>query len=109
MKNQTIKYTLINALIAAGYIALVAFIMNNINRIVPPDVSDASPQSILPAIGFITLFVVSAAVMGLTIFGQPVMWYLDGRKKEAVNLVLSTVGFLAILGIIIFLCLLLQY
>ncbi len=108
MRNPITKYALINSLAAAAYITIVAFIMSNINRIVPPDIDDGGPRSILPAITFLTLFVISAAVMGLTIFGRPVMWYLDGKKAEAVKLALYTVGFLAILGIIFFVCLILR-
>jgi len=108
MRNPITKYALFNSIAAAAYIALVAFIMSNIERIVPPNIDDSSPRSILPAITFLTLFVISAAVMALTIFGRPIIWYLDGKKTEAVKLALYTVGFLAILGIIFFICLILR-
>lgn len=91
-KNQITKYAFFNALIAATYIALVATIMNNIEHFIGSN--EGGNDSVFAPITFLLLFVISAAVMAITIFGRPVMWYLDGKRKEAVGLVLSTIGFL---------------
>jgi hypothetical protein len=107
MKNQITKYAFLHALFATIYITLVATIMFNIERLIGPTEGDG--DNIFAPIGFLTLFVLSAAVMAVTIFGRPLMWYLDGKKTEAVRLTLYTIGFLAVFAAIIFFCLTLQY
>jgi len=51
---------------------------------------------------FLLLLVISVSVMGTVIFARPAMWYLDGKKQEAVRLVLWTVGFLLVAAAILF-------
>ncbi len=102
MKNRIIKHASLNALAAAAYIALVALIMSNIERLIGPREGDGGVLSI---IAFLILFVISAAAMGLAIFGRPIMWYLSGQKTEAVKLVFYTLGFLVVIALIIFLIL----
>lgn len=46
------------------------------------------------------LLVLSVAVMGVLIFGKPLMLYLDGAKKEGVKLLLYTIGFLFIMTLV---------
>lgn len=106
MKKEIFKYALINALGATAYIALVATVMSNIERILGP--SEGS-DSALPIIAFLTLFVVSAAAMGIIIFGRPLVWYLDGKKPEAVKLAIYTVGFMILIAILIFVCIFYGY
>lgn len=48
----------------------------------------------LGPIAFLLLFTVSAGIVGLLVFGKPAIWFLNGRKSEAVRLALLTVGFL---------------
>jgi hypothetical protein len=43
------------------------------------------------------LLVFSAALMGILVFGQPLMWYMDGEKKAALNLLGYTMAALLIL------------
>jgi hypothetical protein len=39
----------------------------------------------------------SSAVTGALVLGRPILWYLDGKRKEAVALVLCALGiFLAL-------------
>jgi len=70
---------------AVVYIAAVAFVMNNAETLF-----GQMEGSILPFVGFLTLFVFSASVMGLLIFGRPITWYLDGQKREAITLLSYT-------------------
>ncbi|MBT3412822.1 MAG: hypothetical protein HOJ15_01925 [Candidatus Jacksonbacteria bacterium] len=97
MKNQTILTKgLLHAVIAVVYISFIALIMRNGDRLF------GEMGGILSAITFLSLFVTSAAVMGVVVFGKPILWYLDGNKKEAVSLLLYTIGWLiAITGIFI--------
>lgn len=100
MKKSTLKYALIHALGAAAYIALIATLVNY----VPKTVDNAKPP--MPAIAFLLAFVTSAAVMGLLIFARPLMWYLDGKKKEALFLAIYTVSLLILIALIVFIILL---
>ena len=46
--------------------------------------------------------VFSAAFTGFLVFGRPIMWYLDGKKKEAMQLFFSTLILLLMIAIVIF-------
>jgi len=88
------KNPIINGLSALIYIVSVAFIMYFGTKNLPKE------DTILAPIAMISLFTLSAGVMGY-IFGlQPIQLYLDGKKKEAVELFLKTLmvfGFLTTL------------
>lgn len=82
------KNPLYNALLAAGYIVLVVSAISMFE-------GAEGPETILVPITMLSLFVLSAALMGYLFFYQPAMLYLDGNKTEAVNLFLKTLGFFA--------------
>ena len=88
------KNPIINGLSALIYIVSVAFIMYFGTKNLPKE------DTILAPIAMISLFTLSAGVMGY-IFGlQPIQLYLNGKKKEAVQLFLKTLmvfGFLTTL------------
>ncbi len=89
-------YSLLHSLGVVLYITLVALLMSNGNRLFGKE------DTILTSIAVLMLFTISAAVVGLLVFGRPIMWYLNGQKKEAVRFVLYTIGFLVIEAIIVF-------
>ncbi len=103
-KKTIIKYAFIHAVGAVAYIALVAAFMSNASKIFGPD--NSADNKILPTTVFLMTFVISAAVMGLLVFGKPVLLYMDGFKKEAISLIFYTLGFLILIAVIIFLILL---
>lgn len=79
----------IHALLTALYVyAISSFMMT---------VEDLNLESSLGPTVFLLLFVLSAAVTGFLVFGKPLLWYIDGKKKEALRLLLSTVTCLLIL------------
>ena len=103
MKNSTIlKPALIHALGATAYIYLVATFMSNAKYILGPT------QETLGVVLFLLLFVISAAVMGMLVLGRPILWYLDGQKKEAINLAVATVLILVLAGVFVSLILILK-
>jgi len=63
------------------------------------------PNTVLVPIMMLSLFVFSAALVGTLVFGRPITWYLDGKKKEAVSLLLYTLGVFLIITIIALLAL----
>ena len=101
-KSPIIQYGFFNALVAAGYVGLIALLLTNSRQIFGPGNNTAA------AIAFLMTFVLSAAIMGITIFGRPVLWYLEGKKKEAILLVFYTIGFLFAITLVIFLFLLIK-
>ena len=91
--------SLLHSLGVVVYIILVAALMNNGSRLFGEE------DTILTVIAILLLFTISAAIVGTLVFGKPVMWYLNGQKKEAVQLTFSTIGFLVIEAIVIFIIL----
>ena len=96
MHPSTIKYAAVHALLAVLYIALVACFLWNANNLF------GKADTPFSTMAFLLTFVISAAVMGMLVFGRPLLWYLDGRKKEAVELALATVGCLIIIAALVF-------
>lgn len=58
--------------------------------------------SILQPLAMLMLLVLSVAMVGLLIFGWPVVLYLQGHKREAIWLTLSTLISLFLLTVLAF-------
>ncbi len=84
------KNSLINALAASLYIVVVAFVMYY-----GPKLASEEKETILIPIAVISLFTLSAAVMGYLFLSQPIEMYFAGEKKEAISLFLKTVAIFA--------------
>jgi hypothetical protein len=93
------KNALFNSVGTTAYIAAVASFMFYGAKNFGPD------NTVLIPILMLMLFVFSAAVTGLLVLGRPILWYLEGKKKEAVSLLVSTLLIFLITAIIIFLSL----
>jgi hypothetical protein len=85
-RSNIVGWAALHALVASGYVMLVV----NLIQIIVPN----GPDGTLRVAGFLLLFCLSAAIMASLVFGRPVMWYLNGQKKEAVELVAWTIFFL---------------
>lgn len=83
------KNSFLTAMGITVYILIIATIMQNEDRIFGTQDNFFSP------IAFLMLFTLSAVTVGGLVLGKPLMLYFDGKKKEAVNMFLQTVGFLA--------------
>ena len=86
MKN-VIKYALIDALGTAAYVVVVAVFMY-----FGSEGAFGTTKSVFAPIAMLMLFVFSAAFTGTLMFGRPVIWYLDGKKHEALSLLIQTLG-----------------
>lgn len=95
-KSKLIKISLVNSIIAALYISVVAFLMTNGEKLFGKN------NSVFVGIAMLLLFVISAAVMGFVILGKPLMMYLDGFKKEALKLFYLTIAWLVLIAAIVF-------
>ena len=90
------KNPFLNALLASLYIVLVASL-----AFYAPKSIDRAPTVLVP-IGVLSLFTLSAAVMGFLFFFRPFELYFAGKKKEALVLFLSTVASFAVITIVVF-------
>ncbi len=92
------KNPLINALVASLYIVIVASVMYYGSRL-----ASQKTETVVVPIAVISLFTLSAAVMGYLFLYQPLQLYLEGEKQSAVNLFLKTVAvFAGITALILF-------
>jgi hypothetical protein len=99
-KSQLILWSLVNSLGAFIYIALVSLFMSNTTKIF------GQMSDVWGGIIILLLLVFSALVMGVLILGRPIIFYLNGQKKEGVKLLiytLITLFLLLLITIIIYL------
>lgn len=94
------KNPLINALSAAGYIFSVVTIMNFVTQ----PLRD-KPDTFFAPIMVLFMLTLSVAVMAFLFFYQPLLLFIEGKKKQAANLFVKTVGIFAIFTIIVLLML----
>jgi hypothetical protein len=87
---------IINAFSATLYIVMVVLIVFYGPRLV------GETETILIPIAMLSLFVLSAAMMGYLFLSQPLQLYLSGKRQEAINLFLKTLGTFALVTILIF-------
>lgn len=95
-KKKIVLYGLMHAACAVCYVGLVALTMSRAEGLF------GHVPKALGTMAFLLLFVVSAALMGLTIFGRPILWYLGGQKREALSLVYYTLIFLILITALVF-------
>jgi hypothetical protein len=81
MQKQLFKLGFLYALGQGVYIFFVALLMRNAERYL-----SGTPDNILAPITFLTLFVLSAAISGALVLGKPALLYMEGKKKEALQL-----------------------
>ncbi|MFZ3012027.1 MAG: hypothetical protein WA060_03490 [Minisyncoccia bacterium] len=98
------KKPFVYALAAAVYIVLIVSIMNIATSFLPKDDSG----SLLPLMMMLSLFVLSAAVMGFIFLSEPFRLYMDNRKQEGVVFFVRIVGIFAcfVVGFLVLLFLL---
>ena len=78
-----------NALLAAVYIVGIVFAIDTVTSIT------TLQQTILIPMAMLSLFVLSAALMGYLFVFEPTRLYMDGRKEEAINFFIKTLGYFA--------------
>lgn len=90
------KQGFLQALGVAIYCTLVGFFMWNAGHIFGP------MNSFLGPVIIVMLFSASALVCTLLVFYRPYKLFFEGKKKEAVNIVITTTGFLFVFLLVIF-------
>jgi len=79
------KNPLVSALVALGYIVMVAGLMFYGSEWAEPE------DTIIAPIAAMSIFTLSAAVMGYLFLYQPIQLYFANKKKESIELFLKTV------------------
>ncbi len=90
------KLGFFQALGVAVYCTLVGLFMWNAENIF------GKTDTFFIPIALLTLFSTSALICGLIVFYKPYKLFFAGKKTEAINIVLSTAGFLVIFVFLLF-------
>ena len=85
-----------NAIFAVTYIVFIVLLITY----GPTYVRD-KPDTILAPMAVLSLLVCSVAFMGYAFFFQPVLMYVEGQKREAVELFTKTLATFAVITVII--------
>ena len=96
-----LKNPYLNAFMALGYIALIISIIFRTSG-----VAAHTPDTILAPVTMLSLFVLSAAIMGILFVYEPLRLFLENQKQQALSFLLKTVGtfacFVLILAVLLF-------
>lgn len=94
--NNKILHSLGHALLVLIYVSLIVFGISNAEAWFGNEDKALIPMAML------MLFVLSATITGTLVLGRPILMYLGGQKKEALQFFGYTVGWLFILTIGVF-------
>jgi len=93
------KNPIINGLSASAYIIFIVTVMTFVTQPLKN-----KPDTFFAPITFLSVLTLSVAVMAFLFFYQPMLLFIEGKKKEAVSLFVKTVGiFAAITAVILIL------
>lgn len=85
------KNPLVNAICASAYIILIVSVMTFVTQPLKN-----KPDTFFAPITVLFVLTLSVSVMAYLFFYQPLLLFIDGKKKEAVNLFVKTVGIFAV-------------
>jgi len=100
--KKIIKFSLFNSLGTLAYVGAVSWFISNGDKIF------GKMSGYLAPVAFLLLFVISAAITGILVLGKPALLFYEGNKKEAMRLLLLTLGWLAFYLAIIFVYLIIK-
>jgi len=84
-------YGAIHSLGVLAYVSLVVLFMSNAQNIFGKD------DNFMTGIVVLMVFILSALITGSLVLGRPILFYLDGKKAEAIKLLFYTMASLFIL------------
>jgi len=98
MKNsKLISFSVLHSLGVLVYVTLVALFMNNAENIL------GKKDNFMTGIIVLLIFILSALITSSLVLGRPILFYLDGKKTEAVKLLLYTIISLAVILVLVIL------
>jgi len=95
--SVVLKFGFLGGVAEAAYVLLVASLLTMLDQLMPK-----SPEGIIAPLLILLLFVFSAAVSGILVFGYPVYLAFQKRFAEALMTVVTTLITMAIIGILAF-------
>lgn len=90
------KNPLINSVAASIYIILVVTVMNFVTKPLRN-----KPDTFFAPVTVLFVLTLSVSVMAFLFFYQPLLLFIEGKKKEAVNLFVKTVGIFAVITMVV--------
>jgi len=97
MFGNIIKKAFINSAATAAYVIAISFFLSHTKDIFGPE----EPKTILVPTMMLLLLIISASITGFLVLGKPILWYLEGKKQEAISLFVYTISFLIIIALCI--------
>lgn len=91
MKQENLSQAVISSVGVLVYTGIVATIMSSGEKLFGKE------DTVFTMVSILMLFTLSAAVVGSLIIAKPIMLFIDGKKKEAVNLLTMTIASLFVL------------
>jgi hypothetical protein len=92
MENKKlVSLSILNSLGVLAYVSLVVLFMNNAQKIFGKN------DNVMTGVIVLLIFILSALITGSLVLGRPILYYLDGKKAEAVKLLFYTIISLAII------------
>ena len=95
-KPNLIIYGFVHSLGVLIYISLLAWFLFNGEQFF------GQKKTFLIPVAMLMLLVLSAAITGALVLGKPILLYLDNQKSDALKLFFYTIGWLAIMAILLF-------
>ncbi|MAF14227.1 MAG: hypothetical protein CMI53_05070 [Parcubacteria group bacterium] len=96
-ESDVLKYGFLGGIAQAGYTLFVVLGINVLHNVLPQPLG-----GIFDPILFLLLFVFSAAVSAILVFGYPLYLATEKRYAESIMTVTTTLVTLAIIGILFF-------
>jgi hypothetical protein len=90
------KNPIVNALSASVYIILIVSVMNFVTQ----PLKD-KPDTFFAPITVLFVLTLSVAVLAYLFFYQPLILFIEGKKKEAIDLFVKTVGVFAVITTVV--------
>jgi hypothetical protein len=89
--KEIIKQSLLSSFGVFLYVSGVAWLMQNGEKLF------GKMDHVYGTIAFLLLFIFSALITGLLVFGFPALLFFEGNKKEAVKMIVYTTGWLFVI------------
>ena len=92
--KQVYRQSFLNSLGVGAYIVLVALFMNNAEKIF------GKTDTVFTSVAFLLLLSMSALIVGGLLVGKPIFLYIDGKKKDAVLMLVASACWLLLFLVI---------
>ena len=91
-----IKNPYLNAFMALGYIALIILVISKTSSI-----AEHTPDTLLAPVTMLSLFVLSAVIMGILFVYEPLRLFMENQKPQALSFLIKTAGTFACFVVIL--------